>query len=383
MIAKDYIQRRTSLYSLLPKDSIVIVHARDLLHRSLSIPYNFNQFSDFLYLTGNTRPSGALAMYTLNGSLHSALFLPQPDPEAELMEGFRTTFEEGQKISGVDSVRPLSEFPHWISQHCSNSSQKNIFASLPPHQSSSHSFRLLAPYLDQLKVVKSAKEIKLMKRASEITKKALNKVLAGVKPGIIERQVAARFENECINLGATGLAYPAECQAGENALCLHYIENSCQIKEGDCLLLDAGCEYDGYASDFTRTIPVGRVSSAKLAALKIVEKCKNDLVASAKSGKLHTLNEINEKAKDILVAGLKELGVKSVDKNTISEYFPHHVSHWIGLDVHDSRTVDRNFKIKKGCCFTVEPGLYFAKDSDCPAELKGLGVRFEDTVIIE
>ena len=381
MLSSDYIARRQQLYSLLPPSSIAVVYSRDTLQRSATIPYHFDQFSDFLYLTGHNRPGGALALYTLNGSPHSALFLPPRDPNIEMFEGRRSSFESAQRISGVDSVRPLSEFLGWISRHISENSP-NVFASLPPHQSSPHGFRLLSPYIDQLRVIKSDKEVRLIKRACEITKSSFAKVMKSVKSGDTERMIAARFEYEAVAQGATGLAYPVECQAGDNALYLHYIENAATIKKGDCVMLDAGCEFEGYASDFARTFPVGRVGSAKLAALKIVENCKDELVAMAKSGKLSCLDELNMKAQEMLLKGLKELGVKASMTN-LEKYFPHRISHYIGLDVHDCKTIGGKFKLRKGCAFSVEPGLYFQHDSDCPSELKGLGIRFEDTVIIE
>lgn len=384
MIAKDFIDRRLKLYNILPKRSIAVVYARDILQRSPTIPYRFNQFSDYLYLTGQDRPSGALVMYTKNNSLFCSLFLPKLTEEEEKWSVLSTTkFDDALKTSGVNSILPLSEFSRWISDYISQNPTHTIFASLPPHQSSKHPFRLLSPYIDRIRIIKSAKEIQFMKKASDITQKALSKVLNTVKPGIFERQIAARFEDTCINLGATGLAYPVECQSGSNALCLHYIENNSVLKEGETLLVDAGCEFENYTSDFSRTVPIGNVKPSIKAALQIVENAKNDLVKSVKSGNLTTLNEINEESQRILLKGLTELGIKT-DINGISQYFPHRTSHWIGMDVHDSKSIDGNFKLQKGCAFSIEPGLYFRPSiKECPKELVGFGIRFEDTVIID
>lgn len=384
MIAKDYIERRLNLHNLLPKNSITIVYARDLLHRIPTIPYRFNQFSDYLYLTGLNRPSGALVIYTKNNSPVSTLFLPKLTEEEEKWSVLSTIkFDDATKISGVNSIYPLSEFSNWISSLIRQNPDHTVFASLPPHQSSPFPFRLLSPYLDRLRVIKSPKEISLMKKASSITTQALTKVLPTVAPGLFERQIAARFEDACVSLGATGLAYPIECQSGRNSLCLHYMENSGVLQEGETLLIDAGCEVDGYASDFTRTVPIGKVTTVKKVVLEIVEKAKDALVKSVSRGNLRTLNQINNEAQKVLLNGLHEIGIKT-DLNGLSQYFPHRVSHWIGLDVHDCTTVDGDFEIKKGCAFSVEPGLYFRPNiKGCPKELVGLGVRFEDTVIIE
>ena len=131
------------------------------------------------------------------------------------------------------------------------------------------------------------------------------------------------------------------------------------------------------------SFPIGKVNSSITAALQIVENAKNDLVKLVKSGKLATLNEINDETQKILLKGLAELGIKT-DMSKISQYFPHRVSHWIGLDVHDSSSVSGDFKLQKGCAFSIEPGLYFRQNiENCPKELIGVGIRFEDTVIID
>ena len=376
MLAKDFVLRRQRLMELLPKDSTVIVYARNVLKRLDTIPVTFNQFGDFFYLTGEARPGGALVIKNNK----STLFLPEPNKEIELWEGFRTPFDEAQKKSGVDEVAPLSELDKWVSSNTPD--QMKVYCSMPPHQSSHKGFKQLGPFIDQLRVLKDSKEIEFVKKACEITRAAMKSALSDVKPGIRECEIATKFEHECWRHGATGLAYPVECQSGTNALCLHYIENLATLKEGDGLLIDAGCEYEHYASDFTRTAPIGKVNAARRDAMGMVEEMKNSLVKMAKSGDVKNLVELDERCKEMAMRNLKSLGIR-VDQHKFMEFCPHRVSHWIGLDVHDAPTVSLETPLQRGHVFSVEPGMYFPLDSDCPSELKGLGIRFEDTVIIE
>lgn len=385
MLKSDFISRRNKLFELLPnKDSIVIVYGKDVLKRIPTIPYPFHQFSDFYYLTGQERPGGALVMHNLKGEPRSMLFMPCKDAEAELWDGFRTSFDEAAEVSGVDEVLPFKDFDIWIERNTPNT--QNVFCSFPPHQNCHKSFRKVDEFLDQIRVVKTPKEIELIKKASSITLKAMSESLGAVKPGLTERFIAAKFENACIENGATDFAYPAECQSGSNALCLHYTENMSELKEGDCLLLDAGAEYQHYASDFTRTVPIGKISPIRQSAVEIVKEVKESLVKMTKAGKFATLNDINIESKKMLMKGLSELGIKNVNCSfTLRDYYPHSVSHFIGLDVHDCNSIDREtYKLQKGNVFSIEPGLYFQyKNKDCPEELKGVGIRFEDTVILE
>lgn len=384
MLATDYILRRAKLYKLLPKNSIVVIYARNLLKRTPTIPYCFDQFSDFLYLTGQTQPRGVLTMCTKNNILESSLFVPQINREQQMWSTrSNVDFKQAQKISGVDTILPLSEFPAWIADHITQSTAPNVFSSFPPQQSPKHPFRTISPFIDQLKVIKSNKEIELIKKASAITLESMNETLETVKPGIFERQIAARFEYMCVKRGATGLACPIECKSGSNALITQNIEKASKLKEGEILLINGGCEYQNYASAFSRSVPIGKVNPAIDAALKIVERIKTDLVSLVKANKVDTLQNLHDVANKKLMKGLKELGV-NVDNNGLAQYSQNKVSHWVGLDFDDSTTIPNTFKLKKGCVFTVEPGLYFhSSNPNCPKELQGVGIKFGDTVIIE
>lgn len=379
MHAGVYRERRQKLLNLLPVGSKVVVYGRNRLTRHLGVPLDFHQFSDLLYLSGEDRPGATLVIDKQKNKIHSTLFLPVPDKEKELWEGFMTDFSTGQKRSGVDEVLPSDTLDTWIEKNASNS--QTVYCSFPPHQNCHKPFRQLKPYIDQIRVIKTPQELDLIKKACKITQESMSALLKDLHSGMSEREVAMRFELEAWERGATGFAYPVECQSGRNALCLHYTEGKDRLKEGDCLLIDAGCEYQHYASDFTRTVAIGKTNQAKLAALAMVDEMRKSLVKMAKSGAVESLQKLNEECKQMSLKCLRELGVKA-DMNTLSKYCPHSVSHWIGLDVHDCTSVPLDTKLKRGHVFSVEPGMYFGDDVECPSELRGTGIRSEDTVLL-
>ena len=303
-------------------------------------------------------------------------------PHEELWEGPRSDHGSMQALSGVDSVLTINELEEWVARKSSR--PETVFASAPPHRKvHKMHFSDLRTYIDLVRVVKEPKEIELIRKACEITKKAHERTLSKVVPGVCERVVAARFYLECIENGATGLAYPSVCAAGKNALILHSLEQERIIREGDCLMLDAGCEFMHYASDFTNTVPVGKVDNVRLDLLEMVNDVKCILADRARKLHFPNLGAIHNECQNMLIRELKQFGMK-ISKRQIQKYFPHGVSHWIGLDVHDCDTIGYQFPLTKGCVFSVEPGLYLPYgDPDVPKELQGLGCRFEDTVIID
>ena len=379
--AADFKQRREKLIQLIeePK-AIAVVFGRETLMRSPTIPIEFNQFSDLVYFTGHTRPSGTLVM-TKNYNEHkSILFLPKKNHQTEIWEGFMDSFEDAQKLSGVDSVRPITELSEFLKK---NSIESQVYCSFPPHQSGFAPFKQLSLLTDQIRIVKSPKEIEIIKKACEITKKSLSIALSHAKPGVSEGVLEAEFKLQNAKQGANKLAYPTVVASGPNALCMHYLENNRIMRDGDVVMMDAGCEYQNYASDFTRSVCVGKVSELHKAVLEMVNWTKEFLVLNAKAGKFQNLEHIHLMSEKLLSEGLKELGMK-VNQQQIRSLYPHGCSHWIGLDVHDADSISYTYPLRKGNVFSIEPGLYFDPANPIvPKEFAGLGCRFEDTVILE
>jgi Xaa-Pro aminopeptidase len=375
--AKDFKERRTQLLNLIKEPiAMAVIYGRELLMRSPTIPIEFNQYSDLVYFTGYTRPSGTLVMLKNYNVEKSVLFLPEND----YCENYINSFEDTKKLSGVDAIRPIAELNDFLKKNASGS---QVYCSFPPHQSGFSPFKQLSFLTDQLRVVKSPKEIELIKKACEITTKSLSAALSKAKPGIIERDIEAEFILQNAKQGASRVAYPTVVASGSNALCLHYLDNNKQICDGDVVMMDAGCEYQNYASDFTRSICVGKVPELHKAVLEMVNWTKEFLVLNAKAHKFQSLEHIHVMSEQLLINGLKELGM-NVNQQQIRSLYPHGCSHWIGLDVHDADSIPYNYQLRKGNVFSIEPGLYFDPlNPIVPKEFAGLGCRFEDTVILE
>lgn len=383
MLAQDFLKRRVNLFNSLKNNSAsVLIFGRKQFKRTSNILYPFNQFSDIVYLTGYTRPEGALTIHQENGKIISTLYLPQNKHNDHFSETPHTTFDEAQKLSGVDKILPMNEIDSWLSRRIND--PKNIYFSSPStNKEKAALFNSISPFINSLRIIKEPKEISLIKKACEISKISHDISLSLAKPGISESLVAARFKLECFERGATGLAYPIVAASGKNACRLHYIDNNKIMHNGECLMLDAGCEYQNYASDFTRTVPVGKISTAHRDLLEMIEETKFSLCYKVKKGQIYSLGHLHHSSEDMIMRGLKQLGI-NIRRQNLQIYYPHGVSHWIGLDVHDCDTILYDFPLKKGCVFSVEPGIYFPDGApDVPKEFQGMGCRFEDTVIIE
>lgn len=391
MISKyEYTQRRINLMNKISTPNpIAIVHGMKPHLRMPNVYDTYHQFSNMIYLSGYDQPGGILTIERKSSSIKSTLFLPNQksifSPNSKFPIFPKIDIQKIISKSGVDSVLPQSEFKSWLTKQLSKNS--NIYSSFPYQQSISYSHKKLDPYLDSLRVIKSPAELKLISKAREISIEAHKKALSSsvLIPGHKELYVAANFKRICYNLGATGLAYPIVCSSGTNSTCLHNIENKSVMKEGTTLMMDAGCEYHHYASDITTTVPIGnpsKLSQQKKDILEMVEDTKNTLVSLCKTGQINSLAFLHYKSEKMLLLGLEECGVNIEPQNLIDVY-PHNISHFIGLDVHDADSIQMSFPLQKGCVFACEPGVYFQKDNKfVPDELKGFGCRFEDTVIL-
>ena len=381
--SSEFIQRRNNLLDAIPaKYATVLVSARETQKRIPTIPYKFRQHSDMLYLSGYEKASGVLAMTKSGTEYSSILFLPPPDKEAEMWEGFRTPFNEAKETSGVQKVLPIFEFKEWLRKNLIK--HRTVYESAPFQQQKSVEDSLpLSPIIDHFRVIKSPAERALIKQACKITQEALFNALNNVKPDMYEGEVAEKFRVEAVKHGATGFAYEINAAAGENALYVHYNDNDKIIKNGTCLLLDAGAEYHHYAADFAQTIHVGDIPKEHLEMLLMVNDVKDTLVRECKIGSFINFHHIQSRCKTMLANCLKKFGMKT-GISEMRELNPHDCCHWVGLDVHDTPSIPMDYELRPGTAFTIEPGLYFhPSNPNVPKELAGLGIRFEDTIIYE
>jgi Xaa-Pro aminopeptidase len=242
-----------------------------------------------------------------------------------------------------------------------------------------HSYERSAPIMQELRQIKAAEEIAMMKEACMITEKAFRRVLNFIKPGVKEFEIEAEILHEFIRNRSRGPAYSSIIASGGNACVLHYVENNMECQKGDVILMDFGAEYGNYAADLTRCVPVsGRFSKRQKDVYNAVLRIQKGAIGMLKAG--NNLNDYNKAVAELVTKELIELKVFSVadvkkqDKNKplYRNYFMHGISHFLGLDVHD--VGDRNAKFKAGMVFTCEPGLYLKEEN--------LGIRLENDILI-
>ncbi len=246
------------------------------------------------------------------------------------------------------------------------------------------------PWVHEMRLFKGPEEIDLLRRAGKISALAHTRAMEACRPGQFEYQLEGEIHYVFNRHGARFPAYNTIVGSGENGCILHYTENESELRDGDLVLIDAGCEFHGYAGDITRTFPVnGTFSAPQRAIYDIVLASLYKALALFRPGV--SIREVNEEVVRIMVSGLVDLGILQGDVETLiaeeahRQFFMHGLSHWLGLDVHDVGhygTPSRDRMLEPGMVLTVEPGLYIAPDADVPAEYRGIGVRIEDDILI-
>ena len=249
----------------------------------------------------------------------------------------------------------------------------------------------LSHLADAMRVSKSEYEIGVMQKSADIASEAHKLAMQKTKPGLYEYQIEGAILNQFMQLGAKDASYQSIVAGGINACTLHYSANNSKLRDGDLLLIDAGCELEYYASDITRTFPVnGKFSFAQKAIYELVLASQKASILEVKPG--NSFNKPHQVALNILVQGMVDLGLckgtvdEVLEKKTYREFFMHRTSHWLGLDVHDvGDYVDNNEKsvlLKEGNVLTVEPGCYIKPSESVPKEFWGIGIRIEDDVVV-
>jgi Xaa-Pro aminopeptidase len=246
------------------------------------------------------------------------------------------------------------------------------------------------PIVHEMRLFKSPEEIAVMRRAGEITAKAHTRAMEKCRAGLFEYHLEGEIHHEFNRHGARYPSYNTIVGSGENGCILHYTENESELRDGDLVLIDAGCEFKGYAGDITRTFPVsGKFSKEQREIYDIVLAAEYKALEILGPGS--SIQAATEAAARVMIAGLVKLGILSGDVDTLySEkahrpFFMHGLSHWLGMDVHDVGhygSADRTRTLEPGMVLTVEPGLYIAPDADVPEAYRGIGIRIEDDILI-
>ncbi|EQA4238104.1 Xaa-Pro aminopeptidase [Serratia marcescens] len=410
MTQQEFNNRRQALLAKMAPASAAVIFSAPETTRSADSDYPYRQNSDFWYLTGFNEPEAVLVLIKSDDTHnHSVLFNRVRDLTAEIWFGRRLGQDAAPAKLGVDRALPFDEINDQLHlllngldvvYHAQGEyayADQILFGALDKLRKG---FRqnLQAPatvtdwrpWLHDMRLFKSPEELVVMRRAGEISALAHTRAMEKCRPGMFEYQLEAEIHHEFTRLGARYPSYNTIVGSGENGCILHYTENESQMRDGDLVLIDAGCEYQGYAGDITRTFPVnGKFSKPQRAVYDIVLASLQRALELFKPGT--SIREVNDEVVRIMVVGLVELGVlkgevdQLIAEQAHRQFFMHGLSHWLGLDVHDVGhygTPSRDRLLEPGMVLTVEPGLYIAPDADVPAEYRGIGIRIEDDIVI-
>jgi Xaa-Pro aminopeptidase len=402
----------------LDKNSVAIIPAAREAVRSHDTNYRYRQNSDFFYLTGFEEPE-AVAVIAPSQDKKFTLFVRPRDLEQEIWNGYRAGVEGAVADYSADQAFPVSEFDaklpeilngpdvlYYAFGHTTGEMDQKIIRQLTNMRETNR--KPLEPprsiidpssILHEMRVIKSAEEVEIMQRAADIAAEAHVEAMKDVRPGMMEYEVEAMLEAYFRKHGASGSSYTSIVGAGGNATVLHYIDNKDQLQDGDLLLIDAGAEYQGYASDITRTFPInGKFTQAQRDIYDLVLKCQVSCVDMVRPGV--RLEDLKTHSIEILTAGMVELGLLKGDPKTLiaekkyMQFYMHNLGHYLGIDVHDAGRYYFNGESRPaavGMVMTVEPGLYISPDTsripegfnqDIPEKYLGVGVRIEDDVLV-
>ncbi|MCH9299721.1 Xaa-Pro aminopeptidase [Pantoea allii] len=407
---ENFQQRRQALLAKMVPGSAALIFAAPEVTRSNDSEYPFRQNSDFWYFTGFNEPQALLVLIKSDENHnHSVLFNRVRDLTAEIWFGRRLGQDAAPAKLGVDRALPwndigeqlhlllngLDEVYHAQGQYAE--ADKLVFSALDKlrqgfrqNLSAPASLTDWRPWVHEMRLFKSPEEIALLRRAGEISALAHTRAMQACRPGLFEYHLEGEIHHEFNRHGARFPSYNTIVGAGENGCILHYTENECEMQDGDLVLIDAGCELQGYAGDITRTFPVnGKFSPPQRAIYNIVLKSLETALARFRPGV--SIREVNDDVVRIMVTGLVELGVMQGEVDALiaedahRKFFMHGLGHWLGLDVHDVGhygTPSRDRILEPCMVITVEPGLYIAPDADVPVEYRGIGIRIEDDIVI-
>jgi Xaa-Pro aminopeptidase len=400
-----HLERRRRLAEALKAGLAVIPTAPERVrNRDTHFPYRFD--SHFYYLTGFAEPEAVLV---LDAQGKSILFCRERNEEREIWEGFRHgpdaarerfAFDEAYPIGALDEKmrellenQPALHYPVGADAEWDARAMRWLNAVRAKGRAgitAPERVQDVRALVDNMRLVKDAQELNVMRRAARIAAGAHRRAMQATRPGRNEYEIEAELLYEFRRNGAQFPAYSPIVAGGTNACVLHYVSNNASLRDGELLLIDAGCELDGYASDITRTFPIdGRFTSPQRDVYAIVLEAQKAAMDKVRPGKLW--NEPHDAAVRVLAQGMVDLGLLSgsldevLEKETYKRFYMHRTGHWLGLDVHDAGEYRRGTQwrpLEPGMTLTVEPGLYIRAAQDVPERLRDIGIRIEDDVLV-
>jgi Xaa-Pro aminopeptidase len=406
---KEFVRRRKQLMRIIGDDAICIVPAAPERLRNNDSHYPYRQDSDFHYLSGFPEPEAVLALIPGRAHGEVIMFCRERDPEREAWDGTRAGQEGAVRDYGMDDAFPIGDIDEILPGMIEGRSRvyyhfgrtaefdveligwvNHVRGQVRRGARAPHEFVALGHILHDLRLYKTRNELRVMRRAAKIATEAHVRAMRTVRPGMNEHEVEAELQHTFRRHGAVA-SYEPIVGGGANGCVLHYRANNAVLKDGDLLLIDAGAEYQCYASDITRTFPVnGKFSAEQRALYELVLAAQRAAIAQIRPGR--PFGAYHDAAVRVITAGLIKLGLLkgSVEKNirerTYRRFYMHKTGHWLGLDVHDVgdyRVDGEDRELEAGMVVTVEPGIYIAPDAKgVAAKWRGIGIRIEDDVVV-
>src|SRR5271170_1959023 len=408
MDRNEFARRRRQFMRIIGKDAIAILPAAPVRHRNGDVEYAYRQDSHFYYLSGFPEPDAVAVLAPGRQQAEYLLFVREHDALRESWDGARAGTEGAVESFGADDAFPIEDIDEILPGLLEQRSQ--IFYSMGTHldfdprivswvnglraQSRQgagglQEFVALNHVLDDMRLYKSRAEQVSLRRAAQIAVGAHRRAIRFARPGHMEYEVMAEVLHEFRTHNAD-ISYQPIVGGGANACVMHYQDNDQPLRDGDLLLLDAGCEHDYYASDITRTFPVnGRFTPAQRAVYEVVLDAQLAAIDKVRPG--NHWNEPHEAAVRAITHGLVGLGLlkgrlpRLIKDQAYLPYFNHRTGHWLGLDVHDvgDYKVGGEWRVlEPGMALTVEPGIYIRPSPRVPKEFWNIGARIEDDVLV-
>ncbi|MFO1322582.1 MAG: aminopeptidase P N-terminal domain-containing protein [Burkholderiales bacterium] len=407
-----YRQRRGALLSAMRDHcggGLAIVPTAPELPRNRDSLFPYRPDSYFYYLSGFPEPEAVVALVAGPDGDRHLLFCREKNEEREIWDGFRYGPDAAREIFGFDEAHPISALPEKLPDLASD--RPALFTPLGLFEPWDRRVTQLlndvrgrvrtgvaAPddivdvrgTLDAMRLTKDPHEVELMRRAGAISGGAHRRAMAATRPGWFEYQVEAELVHEFLRHGAQAVAYPSIVASGPNACVLHYRDNNREMADGELLLIDAGCEYQGYASDITRTFPVGgRFSGPQKDVYELVLASQLACLDAVRPGA--SFHDYHKVAERVLAQGYIDLGLckgtldEVLESGAFKQFYMHRAGHWLGMDVHDAglyQVKGESQKLVPGMCLTVEPGTYIRPADNVPEAFWNIGVRIEDDVLV-
>jgi len=397
---KEYAKRRKKFAKRLQKGSVALFLSALPKQRSNDTEYPYRQNSNFYYLSGFKEDNAALLFVKTKEGCKSYFFVQKKEPELELWSGKRLGVAAAKELFDVDDVFVFDELLAKLTAFGGDArsfyydfkeSEERI-APLKKELKNLQSCHNGALIVERARLIKSAAETALIKKAISITKEAHHRAMKCSKKLSYEYELQAELEYVFKKNGAYSDAYTSIVACANAANTLHYISNDNRLVKNELILIDAGCEYEYYASDITRTIPVsGKFTKAQKELYSLVLDVNKAIISMIRPGILRS--ELQNSSEELLCRGLVALGIlhgnvaELLEAKAHKKYYPHGIGHWMGLDVHDEcpyKDEDgKEIPLQAGMVLTIEPGIYIDRDDkSAPKKYRGIGIRIEDDILV-